>query len=388
MKLKKIKTAAFVVCVVYTLMLFIPQSIQDIPMRCFAVEVSGDYIFYTNEDSVTITKYLGKDEVVEIPQKINGLPVTNIGYQCFDGTNYYVTSIIIPDTVVEIGMHAFSGMTALKSVTIPSSVKIIGYGAFSACHRLEEVIFDGTVYELGGEAFQYDSPFYEKLLSDAKNNMVIWNDCLISYQYVDEDNIVVDDGIITIAMYAFSKRYKIKNVTLSDSVQSVCDSSFSDCYSLEKVTILNSDCTIRNIFHDDLVGADEYSGIICGYKNSTAQKFAEKYGYTFEAIDSSTTETTEYTQAIETTEHVEQTETTHAPIKTTETSETTTTTTTETKYVYVEPAEDMVWNGINPDITRDGKIDASDGAILLCYAAESGAGIVSSFKDFMDKYYS
>lgn len=43
-----------------------------------------------NEDfkcGVTIYKYTGTDEVVEIPAEINGVPVTKIGSEAFFGCN-------------------------------------------------------------------------------------------------------------------------------------------------------------------------------------------------------------------------------------------------------------------------------------------------------------
>ena len=55
-------------------------------------------------------------------------------------------SIIIPESVLEIGQSAFRGCTSLKSITIPKSVKFIGEGAFYGCpgaknHEDERVLF-------------------------------------------------------------------------------------------------------------------------------------------------------------------------------------------------------------------------------------------------------
>ncbi|MBR7085355.1 MAG: hypothetical protein IKI37_09305, partial [Oscillospiraceae bacterium] len=84
-----------------------------------------------------------------------------------------------------------------------------------------------------------------------------------------------------------------------------------------------------------------------GYENSTAQIYAEKYGYKFIAL---------------------------SPLS--------------TDNLPVIPAENMTWNGVNPDINRDGNLDAKDASLLLVYAAEYGAGNVKSFAEFMDKNYS
>ncbi|MBD5142433.1 MAG: hypothetical protein HDT22_02315 [Ruminococcus sp.] len=46
------------------------------------------------------------------------------------------------------------------------------------------------------------------------------------------------------------------------------------------------------------------------------------------------------------------------------------------------------WNGINPDINSDGEINALDASYVLVYAAENGAGNVSSFEEYMTNYFS
>ena len=56
---------------------------------------------------------------------------------------------MIPDSVTEIGMDAFSHCTGLTSITIPDSVTEIGYNAFEGCNNL-------TIYAPAGSyAEQY-----------------------------------------------------------------------------------------------------------------------------------------------------------------------------------------------------------------------------------------
>jgi hypothetical protein len=63
-----------------------------------------------------------------------GYPVTRIADEAFKGTA--VTSVIVPDTVTELGWFAFADCTSLTSVTLPASVASIGYGAFDGCPNL------------------------------------------------------------------------------------------------------------------------------------------------------------------------------------------------------------------------------------------------------------
>jgi hypothetical protein len=45
--------------------------------------VQAQYNYTTNNGTVAITRYTGSGGAVTIPSTINGLPVTNIGYEAF-----------------------------------------------------------------------------------------------------------------------------------------------------------------------------------------------------------------------------------------------------------------------------------------------------------------
>jgi len=76
---------------------------------------------------IIITKYLGNEVDIIIPKEIDGLPVTTIGSGAFADNR--LTSVTIPDSVIEIGQQAFAD-NRLTSVTIPNSVTKIGVRAF------------------------------------------------------------------------------------------------------------------------------------------------------------------------------------------------------------------------------------------------------------------
>ena len=64
-----------------------------------------------------IEKYAGNDEIVEIPDEINGVPVTKIGSEAFFGCNN-LTENHIPDSVKEIGKASFVKCENLQRVYI------------------------------------------------------------------------------------------------------------------------------------------------------------------------------------------------------------------------------------------------------------------------------
>ena len=64
---------------------------------------------------------------------------------------------VIPNSVISVGISAFSGCSGLTELTIPNSVTSIGYGAFSGCHGLTELTIPNSVTTIGGGAFFYCS---------------------------------------------------------------------------------------------------------------------------------------------------------------------------------------------------------------------------------------
>ena len=66
---------------------------------------------------------------------------------------YHLTSVIISDTVKEIGENAFADCKDLESIKIPASVTKIDAYAFKGCTSLTEVIIPDSVTEISEHAF-------------------------------------------------------------------------------------------------------------------------------------------------------------------------------------------------------------------------------------------
>ena len=64
-----------------------------------------------------------------------------------------MTSVVIPDSVAQIGDHAFSVCKDLSQVTIGKGVRSIGPSAFFSCYSLTEIIIPDNVAEIGNDAF-------------------------------------------------------------------------------------------------------------------------------------------------------------------------------------------------------------------------------------------
>jgi hypothetical protein len=100
---------------------------------------------------------------VVIPARIWGVNLTAIGNEAFKNTG--ITSVVIPDTVTEIGFGAFYG-NKLERVVIGRGIRVIKggvaqgrmevseLGAFEGNTNLTEILIPDTVTEIGARAFK------------------------------------------------------------------------------------------------------------------------------------------------------------------------------------------------------------------------------------------
>ena len=101
--------------------------------------------------------------------------------------------------------------------------------------------------------------------------------------------IEIEDGITGIGNNAFACCWSVKDIAVPGSVRSIGENAFYNCGALERLVILNKDCEIADSEWTVCSGIKDnhafFDGKIIGFPGSTAQKYAEKYGYRFEALD-------------------------------------------------------------------------------------------------------
>lgn len=244
----------------------------------------GDYIGIKECDkSVT--------EVV-IPDKIEGLPVKKIEMLAFWGCSD-LTSIVIPDSVETIEGGAFTKCSSLTSITIPDSVKYIGGGLFRECSSLTSVTLPDDIVALP----DCITGIYIATFEDCPSltSVTIPNSVTVIDYYAFSGcsaltSITIPENVATIGECAFWECSGLKEITIPESVESIGEWAFDSCSDLESITILNPDCEIDDNEKTICNGYDAdnnknyFNGTIYGYYNSTAQVYAEKYGYNFSSL--------------------------------------------------------------------------------------------------------
>lgn len=229
---------------------------------------------------------------IDIDKKIKNLPIG-----AFSGcTN--LRSITLPEGLEKIELEAFAGCWSLAYVSFPASLKSLGLRAFADCHSLGNIKFtdSSNLTEYDNGVF-FCTAYYEDV--DFIHNAPLYLDCILlraprgdisefkvkdGTKFIDVESfgggdslksVILPDGLLGINTGAFSGCNGIKELTVPASVKIIRESVFSD--NLGKLTVKSTDCK----FVDNIFGY-EPKAVICGYKNSTAQTYAEEYGLTFE----------------------------------------------------------------------------------------------------------
>jgi hypothetical protein len=114
--------------------------------------VEAQFNFTTNNGTLTITGYTGPGGAVTVPSETNGYPVTTIAQDAFLAST--MISIVLPDSITNLGYEAFGYCSSLTSVAIDSGVSNnIGQYTFFNCTSLTNVIIPNTVTKLPVEMF-------------------------------------------------------------------------------------------------------------------------------------------------------------------------------------------------------------------------------------------
>ncbi len=229
------------------------------------------------------------------------------------------TSYAIPNTVKTINYSAFRNCKHLTSMAIPSNVTKIWDAAFENCTSLASVTIPASVTSIEGHSFR-NTPWLA-----AQGEFAIVNGILLRYQG-SATNVTIPNSVTCIGSHSFSDCVYLTNVTIPDSVKTIelqafsytaltsvtlpdsvtkigagafdgCDNltsmtipasvtmieewAFISCTSLANITIMNAKCKIAPT--PTTLGVSDTT-VVRGYTDSTAERYANNFGFKFESI--------------------------------------------------------------------------------------------------------
>lgn len=192
--------------------------------RISAERDSLNYICKTNNGMLTIIKYIGSGGTVTIPEKINGLPVTSIAENSFDGCSS-LSNLSIPKSVTIIGDGAFYNCTNLTKVMIGKNVISIGKWAFYNCLSLTTI----TVHARNPAFSSRDGVLFNK-----RQTMII------QYPATKAGIYSIPRSVTNIGFQAFQCCSRLVSLMIPNSVTNIGDWAFTGCSQLTNITIPNS----------------------------------------------------------------------------------------------------------------------------------------------------
>ena len=102
-------------------------------------QIYSNYTYDEYSNHVTILTFDSDQEIVKIPEKINGKNVLAIDDSTFYGKQK-LKKVIIPKYVIRIGHQSFIGCDNLEEVVLDDNILDIGDYAFRVCPKLKKII--------------------------------------------------------------------------------------------------------------------------------------------------------------------------------------------------------------------------------------------------------
>ena len=168
-----------------------------------------------------------------------------------------LTSVKIPDSIIDIGIGAFENCSSLASITIPDSVTIIKREAFIQCSSLKSITIPDSVTYIDYFAFDYCSSLTSLSMPDSlRICQCTFEGCdnLIFNKYDNGKYLGNENNPYLVFIGPISR--KITTCEINEDVRIIAGGAFEFCEDLESVTIPNSITRIEGLFFD-------CSSIIC-----------------------------------------------------------------------------------------------------------------------------
>lgn len=251
-------------------MISVAQSLCVFRRKGEQVNPASDFAYTADGGEVTITDYVGTSEHVLIPDTIDGLPVTALGHRAFYEKT--VTTVVVPDSVTEIGAACFSGDNYLVSLKLPDGLKRLPPASLESCMRLYDFDLPQSLEKIYSSVFEFN--YYlthltlpsslteieqlnfiglyglqsltlaednEAFKLDETNGLLMTADgtrllhCFSDI--VPAEEIILPEGVKIVDPFAFHYDYDIKRIVLPEGVETIGAMAFAMCPNLTEIVI-------------------------------------------------------------------------------------------------------------------------------------------------------
>lgn len=299
-------------------MIAVAQSLCVFHRKGEQVNPASDFAYTADGGEVTITDYIGTSEHVLIPDAIDGLPVTALADKAF--YEKHVTTVVVPDSVTEIGEACFSGDNYLVSLTLPDGLaelppialescyslmdfelpkglKTIGAGALQAIFYLTHLTIPAGVTDIEQMNFLMMHGLEEVSVAegstsftyDAENGLLMTADkarllhCF--FHLAPQKEIILPEGMKTIDPFAFHYDVTVEKIVLPEGAETIGLLAFGICPKLTEIVIPQSVTAIGTV--EGQAGSGSITSfaqnVLVTPEGSPAWDWAQKTGVTVKA---------------------------------------------------------------------------------------------------------
>lgn len=251
-------------------MISVAQSLCVFHRKGEQVNPASDFAYTAADGEVTITEYIGESEHVLIPDTIDGLPVTALGHRAFYEKT--VTTVVVPDSVTEIGAACFSGDNYLVSLKLPDGLKRLPPASLESCMRLYDFDLPQSLEKIYSSVFEFNYYLTHLTLPsslteieqlnfiglyglqsltlaednaafklDETNGLLMTADgtrllhCFSDI--VPAEEIILPEGVKIVDPFAFHYDYDVKRIVLPEGVETIGAMAFAMCPNLTEIVI-------------------------------------------------------------------------------------------------------------------------------------------------------
>ena len=251
-------------------MIAVAQSLCVFHRKGEQVNPSSDFAYTADGGEVTITDYIGTSEHVLIPDTIDGLPVTALGHRAFYEKT--VTTVVVPDSVTEIGAACFSGDNYLVSLKLPDGLKRLPPASLESCMRLYDFDLPQSLEKIYSSVFEFNYYLTHLTLPsslteieqlnfiglyglqsltlaednaafklDETNGLLMTADgtrllhCFSDISPAEE--IILPEGVKIVDPFAFHYDYDVERIVLPEGAETIGAMAFAMCPNLTEIVI-------------------------------------------------------------------------------------------------------------------------------------------------------
>lgn len=178
-----------------------------------------------------------------------------------------VTSIIIPESVTEIGPLAFDGFKQLEKLSIANSVKSIGECAFRDCISLRDLFIPASVEYIAEDAFFCCSSLVSIIVDggnshyDSRNNCNALIETATNKLIQGSNTTIIPPSVEVISHSSFMDCISLERIEIPQSVTSIGPAAFWGCKNLKALSFENPAVQIGDSAFKDTPYEDEYKTV-------------------------------------------------------------------------------------------------------------------------------